>query len=55
MEILQQFFEKIVDLCVDAELVWGEEMNFDSTKVDANASVNSMIDRTESEANQHLE
>ncbi len=25
MEIFQQFFEKIVELCVDSGLVWGEE------------------------------
>lgn len=43
MEIFQQFFEKIVELCVDAGLVCGEELYFDSTKVDANASINSMI------------
>ena len=55
MEIFQQFFEKIIELCVDAGLVWGEELYFDSTKVDANASINNMIDRTESEAEQHLE
>ena len=55
MEIFQQFFEHIVELCVDAGLVWGAELYFDSTKVDANASINSMIDRTESEANQHFE
>ena len=55
MEIFQQFFEKIVELCVDAGLVWGEELYFDSTKVDANASISSMIDRTESKAEQHLE
>lgn len=55
MEIFQQFFEKIVALCVDVGLVWGEELYFDSTKVDENASINSMIDRTEIEAEQHLE
>jgi transposase len=55
LEIFQLFFEKIVELCVDAGLVWGEELYFDSTKVDANASINNMIDRTESEAEQHLE
>ena len=55
LEIFQQFFEKIVELCVEAGLVWGEELYFDSTKVDANASINSMIDRTESEVDQKLE
>jgi transposase len=46
MEIFQQFFEQIVELCVEAGLVWGEELYFDSTKVDANAAINNMIDRT---------
>jgi len=55
MQIFQQFFEQIVGLCVEAGLVWGEELYFDSTKVDANAAISCMIDRTKSEAEQHLE
>ena len=55
MQIFQQFFEQVVELCVEAGLVWGEELSFDSTKVDANAAINNLVDRTESEANQHLE
>lgn len=55
MEVFQKFFEHIVELCVEAGLVWGEELYFDSTKVDANAAITSMIDRTEYEAGQHLE
>ena len=55
LEVFQQFFERIVELCIEAGLVWGEELYFDSTKVQANASVNGMIDRTEHEAQQHLE
>jgi transposase len=55
MQIFQQFFEQIIELCVEAGLVWGEELYFDSTKVDANAAINSMIDRKESEVGQHLE
>lgn len=55
MPIFQQFFEQIIELCVEAGLVWGEELYFDSTKVDANAAINSMIARTESEDGQHLE
>lgn len=50
----QQFFERIVDLCIKAGLVWGEELYFDSTKVQANASINGMIDKAEFEAQQHL-
>ncbi|HLO15749.1 MAG TPA: IS1182 family transposase [Anaerolineales bacterium] len=50
----QQFFEHIVELCIEAGLVWGEELYFDSTKVQANANINGMIDRTEFEVQQHL-
>ena len=32
MQIFQQFFEQIVDLCVEAGLVWGEELYFDRPK-----------------------
>jgi hypothetical protein len=43
-----------VELCIEAGLVWGEELYFDSTKVQANANINGMIDRTEFEVQQHL-
>ena len=55
LEVFQQFFEQIVELCIEAGLVWGEELYFDSTKVQANASINNMIDRTEFEAHQHID
>jgi transposase len=55
MEIFQQFFEQIVELCTEAGLVWDEELYFESTKVDANAVINKMIERTESEAVQLIE
>jgi len=29
----RRFFERIVEECVDAGLVWGEELFFDATKV----------------------
>ena len=54
LEVFQQFFEHIVELCIDAGLVWGEELYFDSTKVKANANIKGMIERTELEAQQHL-
>jgi transposase len=53
--VFQSFFEEVVQLCTEAGLVWGEELYFDSTKVQANASINGMVDRTEYEANHHLE
>jgi transposase len=45
LEVFQLFFEHIVEMCIQAGLVWGEELYFDSTKVQANANVNGMIDR----------
>ncbi len=50
----QQFFERIVELCRQAGLVWGEELYFDSTKVQANADIDRLIPRVEWEAKQHL-
>ena len=35
----QQFFEHIVELCIEAGLVWGEELDFDSTKVQAKTNI----------------
>src|ERR671923_2646159 len=54
LEVFQLFFERIVELCIQAGLVWGKELCFDSTKVQTNANVNGMIDRTGYEAQQHL-
>jgi transposase len=55
LEVFQRFFEHIVELCIGAGLVWGEELYFDSTKVQANANINGMIDRAKDEAQQHLD
>jgi len=55
LEIFHRFFEHIVELCIQAGLVWGEELYFDSTKVQANADIDAMTDRVEQKANQHLE
>jgi transposase len=54
LEVFQQFFERIVEMCIQAGLVWGEELYFDSTKVRANANVNGMVDRANYEAKKHL-
>ena len=51
----QKFFEHIVDLCQDAGLVWGEELYFDGTKVRANADIDSLVDRVELAAGQHVQ
>lgn len=55
LKAFQQFFERIVEMCIEAGLVWGEELYVDSTKVQANASINNMIDKAKSEAQQHLD
>jgi transposase len=38
VEVFRRFFEKIVEQCQQANLVWGRELYIDSTKVQANAS-----------------
>jgi transposase len=53
LEVFRCFFEEIVELCIEARLVWGKELYFDSTKVEANASMNSLAPRFAVEA--HLE
>lgn len=37
LSVFRQFFERVVELCIEAGLVWGEELYFDATKVDADA------------------
>jgi hypothetical protein len=37
LSVFRRFFERIVEPCVEAGLVWGKELYFDATKVDANA------------------
>jgi transposase len=53
-EVFQKFFEKIVELCIEAGLVWGEELYFDGTKIRANAALNGMVPRWYWEAKQHI-
>ena len=55
LEVFHRFFEHIIELCIQAGLVWGEELYFDSTKVQANAAISAVVSRVEMEANQHLE
>lgn len=53
--VFQGFFERVVELCKDVGLVWGEELYLDSTKVQANASINGMVGRATFETQDHLE
>jgi transposase len=50
LEIFRRFFERIVEECFEAGLVWGKELFFDSTKVEANAAVDSLAPRWAVEA-----
>src|SRR6266542_6545237 len=42
LAVFRRFFERVVELCQEAGLVWGKELLFDATKVRANASVDSL-------------
>jgi transposase len=54
IDVFQRFFEQVVDLCQDAGLVWGRELNFDATKVEANAGVSSLVPRFYYDATTHV-
>jgi transposase len=45
LEIFRRFFDAIVEQCIEAGLVWGKELYFDATKVEANASLDSVQTR----------
>ena len=45
IEVFRRFFDKIVEQCQAAGLVWGKELYIDATKVEANASVDSVKPR----------
>jgi transposase len=52
--IFQRFFEKVVDLCQEAGLVWGRELYFDATRVRADADTDSLVPRFYAEARAHV-
>jgi transposase len=56
LEVFRRFFERIVEECFEAGLVWGKELYFDATKVEANASPDSMRSRSllEDRLEEHL-
>ena len=55
VEIFHRFFERTVDLCQAAGLVWGKELIFDATQVRANASVDSLVPRFYLRAKAHVD
>ena len=54
IDTFQRFFEKVVDLCQEAGLVWGRELYFDATKVEANAGIPSFVPRFSYEATRRV-
>ena len=50
VEVFRRFFEKIVEQCQQAGLVWGKELYVNATKVKANASLDSLTPRFAVEA-----
>lgn len=54
MPVFRQFFAAIVEQCIKAGLVWGEELIFDATKVRANAAMDSFVPRLHLLTEEHL-
>src|SRR3954470_358495 len=45
LAVFRRFFERIVEQCIAARLVWGQELSIDATKVAANAALDSLQPR----------
>jgi hypothetical protein len=50
LAVFRRFFEAVVEQCLAAGLVWGQELYIDATKVAANASLDSLHPRFAVEA-----
>jgi transposase len=50
LAVFRRFFDAILEQCQQAKLMWGKELYIDATKVDANASVDSLTTRFAVEA-----
>jgi hypothetical protein len=42
VEVFRRFFDVIVEQCQQAGLVWGKELYFDATEMQANAAFSSL-------------
>ncbi len=54
LSVFRRFFEAIVEQCQKAKLVWGKELYFDSTQVNANADLDSLAPRFAIEAREAM-
>jgi transposase len=55
LEVFQRFFEQMVQCCVEAGLVWGQELYIDGTRVRANADIDHQVPRFYWDAQQHVQ
>src|SRR2546430_6986019 len=54
VDIFRRFFDAIVEQCQQEKLVWGKELYFDSTQVNANADLDSLTPRFAVEAREAI-
>ena len=45
LAVFRRFFERVVDMCQEAGLVWGKEVFADATRIPGNASTDSLVPR----------
>lgn len=55
LEVFRRFFEAIVEQCRQAKLVWGKELYFDATQIEANADLDSLAPRFAVEAREAIQ
>src|SRR5215471_17725101 len=55
VEVFRGFFEKVVEQCQEAGLLWGKELYFDATQVNANADLDSLTPRFAVEAREAIQ
>lgn len=54
LAVFRRFFEHVVDLCEEADLIWGRQVLADATRVPGNASMDSLIPRLKTVVDDHL-
>src|SRR5216683_1705936 len=55
LSVFRRFFEAVVDQCQQAKLIWGKELYFDGTQVNANADLDSLTPRFAVEAREAIQ
>jgi transposase len=55
LSVFRRFFDAIVEQCQQAQLVWGKEFYIDSTQVNANADMDSLVTRFAVEAREAIQ